>query len=154
MKRGTDLLNRVKATQLTTAVSDSAVLFPVKVCRPTAQPCPPPIPKDLRHGIRVILWLMQDVNFTDVPLFEPTGITWQPTSSMGEVSHRCCLCLCSSFSLFVCFLFYYCLTGWWGRPGRGEIYLAAPVRDFVSPLQGKCAQYKTQNNRLWCAAGF
>lgn len=34
---------------------------------------------------------------------------------MGEVSHWCCLCLCSSFSLFVCFLFYYCLKG----GGRG-----------------------------------
>lgn len=71
---------------------------------------------------------------------------------MGEVSHRCCLCLCSSFSLFV---FYFITTqkGWWGRAGRGEINLAAPVGDFVSPLKGICAQCKTQNNWLGCAAG-
>lgn len=32
-----------------------------------------------------------------------------------------------------------------GAEGR-EIYPAAPVGDFVSPLKGKCAQCKTQND--------
>ena len=91
---------------------------------------PPPFPSPIPcYGSWVILRAA-------VLLFEPTGThgslhpVWEKLVT-GAV-FACALALAC---LFVRFLFYYCLTGWQGRAGGGEIYLAAPVRDFVSPTE-------------------
>lgn len=62
-------------------------------------------------------------------------------------------CLCSSFSLFVCFLFYYCVKG--GRGGFSKEEGCSCLRQsFCKPTgKGKCAQCKN-SQPAGAAGGF